>query len=133
MGDQPSLLDVARAIAGKAPEIVLPEPPKVSPRTRADEDYVSPTAREIEEMYEELVALRELIPPKNFEFPAKTTKKDLVAAILSIDPRAQIAERATLHRMLRSKKIHVPPDTPTPEMVKMALDSGAFGHKGDKP
>jgi len=123
-----SLLDAVRGI-GKP----VPEPKRKGPTaSKADVEYVSPTAREIEALYAELVALGEIDPPRGFVFPGGASKKKLLEALEDVDPHDRIAERATLLRLLRAKKTKVPDGAATADLVQLAMASGCFGRVNKK-
>ena len=122
-----TLLDIAKELGREQRKVVERS------LTKADQDFVAPTSREIAVEYEELVAMGELVPPRNFVLDPNLPKKALVAAMDEVDPTGKIAERATLRRLLRAKKINIPVKTPTHTLVHMAMTSGCFGKqsKGD--
>ena len=95
--------------------------------TRSDHDYVSPTSREIELEFSEALQLQELELPKGFKFPFGGTKKALTEALEKVDPNAVLAERATLRRFLKAKKVDVSEPCSTVEMVRLVLIHGLFG------
>lgn len=120
MPKEPSLLSVAKEISKREAKNTLP----------ADRDYVVPTTAEIHREYEELVAIGEIVVPRHFDWPdRKAPKKKLMAAVAIVDPDSKIAERATLRRLLKAKKVSVHDDCPTADMVQMAMKSGALGRE----
>lgn len=125
-----SMLEIAKAIAGKV-EVEIPPPRKpLPPRSKADDDYVSPTAKEITRVFEEIVSIKELSKPRSFTLPEN--KKVMLTVLKDVDPFDRISERVTLHRLLKAKKVSVTPTTPTLDMVQMAMKTGCFGRQNKR-
>jgi hypothetical protein len=121
-----SLFDLAKELGKR-------EAKKTVPKSPADRDWVEPTSAEMHREYGELVTLGELHVPRSFTWPgSKASKQKLREAAAEVDPFDKIAERATLRRLLKSKKITVHDDCPTVDMVQMAMQSGALGKENKK-
>jgi len=96
---------------------------------KADSDYVAPTVKEIQRELKALIDLKELDSRQHFQYPKGSGKKEWMAVLENVDPANKVAERATLRRLLRAKKIQVPDDTSTIKLVQKVMASGAFGRK----
>jgi hypothetical protein len=119
-----SLLDLARN---------LPKAEAKSKRVgrgKADQDYVKPRTAEVAQEFSDLLALGEITLPKGAEVPAKLSRLKrpaLLALVEPADPYEKVAERATLKRLLKAKKVPVPDQCPTHELVWLVMQAGAFG------
>lgn len=99
-------------------------------RSKVDADYVKPQRQEIARALADMLALGEITVPKWITVPDELAQQDrsvLVSLAEDLDPDNKVAERATLHRLLKARKVHLPDPCPTTELVWRAMTSGAFG------
>jgi hypothetical protein len=104
-------------------------------RSKADDDYVKPQRQEIARGLTDLIDLGEIVVPKGAAIPPKLSKLGrpaLVALAESLDPYDKVSERATLLRLLKTKKVKVPNQCPTHELVWLAMQSGCFGRENKR-
>ena len=123
---KPTLLELARQLPAAQAKVKATRPG----RTKADDDYVKPLTAELARELGEVVSLEEIELPRGKPLPpslGKLKRPEILALAADLDPVDRVAERATLKRLLRARKVSIPGLCPTADLVWLAMTSGAFG------